>query len=221
MNASQTERESPPIRRWAWDGTRIGLAGAVMLVTWLLAESPPAAWEESLFRTVNGLAQPFEYLLLPAQQAGMVLAIYVAGLILWRIVRNWRPPAALVVSGTVFGWAAAKLIKEVVERGRPTAFYDDVQMRFDTPLDGLGYPSGHAVVAVLIAIVLSPYLRPRYRWLLYALAWLTCVARVFNAAHLPLDIVGGVAFGVIVGSAINLVVGVYADRAQTASSAEG
>ncbi len=207
--------ESPThrVRRMRWDGWRAVIGAAVFAISLWLISTPPPAWEESMFRAINNLPRLFEYLLLPVQQFGMMLAIPVGAAILWRIVREWVAPTGLFLGGMIFGWAAAKLIKEAVGRARPTALYGDIQLRFDTPTTGLGFPSGHAVVAFTLAVVLSPYMRPAYRWVLYGLAVATCIARVFNAAHMPLDVIGGAAYGAVVGSVINLLVGLSQDRA--------
>ncbi len=200
-------------RRLRWDGVRIVVASALFVLSGALATTPPPVWEESLFRFVNELPRQLEYLLLPVQQTGMVLALPVGALFLWWVIREWRSPTGLLVGGLAFGWGAAKLVKEFVGRERPSAFYDPIQLGIDAPTVGLGFPSGHAVVAFTLATVLSPYLSRWQRWLVYGLALATCVARVFNGAHLPLDVTGGALFGTLVGSSINLVMGINRDRA--------
>jgi undecaprenyl-diphosphatase len=69
-------------------------------------------------------------------------------------------------------------------------------------------------VAFAIVAVLSPYLPRWLRWALYGLAVLVAFARVYMGAHMPLDVVGGAAYGLIVGSVVNLVSGIRAERAR-------
>lgn len=202
------------VRRWRFEGSRI-VAGLVVLAlaTWATLD-PPAAWEIDVFRTINDLPRQAEWLLWPLQQAGMALAIPVGAVVLWFVVRHWRPPVTLVAGGIVLGWGAAKLIKEFVDRGRPGAMLDDVSFGFDVPIEGLGFPSGHAVVAISLAVVFSPYMPRWLRWVIYALAAAVCFSRVYMGAHFPLDVIGGAAFGVIIGSAVNLTSGLRGDRAR-------
>lgn len=201
------------VRRWRLDGWRIGGALVVLVLSALAVFDPPSAWERSLFRALNDLPRQAEWILWPLQQAGMALAIPAGAVVLWFLVRHWRPPVTLVLGGIIFGWAAAKVIKEIVGRGRPGAVLADVQYGFDVSQDGFGFPSGHAVVALTLAVVFSPYVPRWLRWVLYVVAGLVCFSRVYMGAHLPLDVIGGAAFGLAVGSAVCLVSGIRAERA--------
>lgn len=219
MSDEQTAADRPAgpivwVRRWRLEGVRIVLALVVIaLSTWATAD-PPHPWETDLFRILNDAPHQAEWVLWPAQQAGMALAIPVGAVILWFLVRHWRPPTALLAGGIIFGWGAAKLIKERVDRGRPGSLLADVNYGYDVPVDGFGYPSGHAVVVFTLATVFSPYLPRWLRWTAYAFAVLVCLTRVYVGAHMPLDVIGGAAFGVMIGSLVNLVAGIRTDRAR-------
>ena len=129
----------------------------LLLVSTALVQNPPAGWETSIFHSINDLPRQAKWLVWPLQQAGMALAVPAGAAVLWMVVRNLRPPVALITGGIVFGWAGAKLIKEVVQRGRPGALLEDVNYGFATHIEGLGFPSGHAVVAFTLAWVWAPY----------------------------------------------------------------
>lgn len=61
-----------------------------------------------------------------------------------------------------------------------------------------GFPSDHALLATVVVMavyVLTPYKKVAYG--LMALALLMCVARVLALVHTPLDIVGGIAAGLV------------------------
>jgi membrane-associated phospholipid phosphatase len=115
-------------------------------------------------------------------------------------------PAAFALSG-LLAWLLAKVVKMIIERGRPAELIDEVVLRH-APAVGNGYISGHAAVAVALAAVAAPYLSRRIRFLAWTLAGQVCVARVHVGAHFPLDVIGGAAFGLAIGSIVNLVLGV-------------
>ncbi len=202
------------VRRWRFDGIRILVALLVLVVAAWATLDPPARWEVEVFRAINDLPRQVDRLMWPLQQLGMALAVPVGAVILWFLVRHWRPPVTLVAGGIVFGWGAAKLIKDLVDRGRPADLLDDVQFGFEGGPDGLGFPSGHAVVALTLSVVFSPYLPRWLRWTLYGVSVAVIFSRIYVGAHMPTDMIGGAAFGVLIGSAVNLVSGLRADRAK-------
>jgi membrane-associated phospholipid phosphatase len=202
------------VRRWRFEGLRIAIALALVVIATALAVEPLPKWEVEFFRAINDLPRFAEWPMWAMQQAGMLFALPAGAIVLWLVVKHWRPPLALVVGGMVFGWMAARVVKAYVDRGRPGALLDNVSFGWRTPIDTDGYLSGHAVVAVTLAVVLSPYMPRWLRWALYALAGVVCFSRIYMGAHLPLDVVGGAAFGVLIGSTVNLLSGLRRDRAQ-------
>ena len=202
------------VRRWRFEALRIAIALSVVVIATVLAVEPLPKWEVEFFRAVNDLPRHAEWPMWVMQQAGMLFALPAGAFLLWLVVRHWRPPLALVVGGIVFGWTAARVIKAYVDRGRPGALLDNVSFGWRTPIDTDGYLSGHAVVALTLAVVLSPYMPRWLRWALYALAGVVCFSRMYMGAHLPLDVIGGAAFGVLIGSTVNLLSGLRRDRAQ-------
>jgi membrane-associated phospholipid phosphatase len=212
--ADHSSDEIEWVRRWRFETLRIAVALTVVVAATVLAVEPLPKWEVEVFRAINDLGRNAEWPMWVMQQAGMLFALPVGAAILWIVVSHWRPPLALVVGGIVFGWTAARVIKAYIARGRPGALLEDVSFGWRTPIETNGYLSGHAVVAVTLAVVLSPYMPRWLRWALYALAGIVCFSRMYMGAHLPLDVVGGAAFGVLVGSAVNLLSGLRRDKAR-------
>jgi undecaprenyl-diphosphatase len=108
--------------------------------------------------------------------------------------------ATTIVVGLV-AWFGAKAIKKWVERGRPLEYLPGIHVREGTGT-GLGFISGHsAVVASAVAVMTMAALPSRFRAFVLVIALLVGVARVVHGVHLPIDVVGGWAFGALVGFA--------------------
>jgi membrane-associated phospholipid phosphatase len=193
------------------------VAGAAVLVLTAIpidahATSEP---EADIFRWVNQLPGALYGLVWPVMQLGNVIAVPVVA-VAAMLARRFRLAIGLAASGLVV-WLLAKVIKDLIERGRPAELLSEV-VRRDAPRVGHGYPSGHAAVAVALAAVASPYLNRPLKIVVWILAAAVCIARVYVGAHLPLDVVGGAGFGLAVGSLCNLVLGAP-DRVRSRSSA--
>lgn len=183
----------------------VGAAGAALfLVSSALAwdENIPE-WELDLFEWVNGWPDWLAIPLWPFMQFGMVVAPFVAAGIAWYLTRKWHPATGLAVGGFVV-WLLAKVVKEVVARPRPGGLLDDVSYRVDGGPSGLGYISGHAAVGFTIAFIAAAYLPRRWALVLFGLAAAAGTLRVYVGAHLPLDSIGGAAFGLAAGSIVLL-----------------
>jgi membrane-associated phospholipid phosphatase len=189
--------------RYAW---LAALAAAVLVLTALLSlGAQPYDLEHRVFSALNGgLPDALGVVLVPAMQAGSLAAVFAAG-VLALIVRRPRLAGRLVLAGGS-AWILAKLVKRLVERGRPAEYFPDVLIRGAVQM-GQGFPSGHAAVIAAMAAVATPYLGRTGRILMWTLVGLVALARVYTGAHLPLDVVAGAAVGFGLGCVINLVLG--------------
>jgi undecaprenyl-diphosphatase len=97
-------------------------------------------------------------------------------------------------------WVSAKAVKPGVRRGRPALTIPATRV-LGHEQAGLGYPSGHAAVAAATAVVVAPNLPRRWRPLAWAVALGVGPMRAYVGAHLPLDVLGGVALGIAIGTA--------------------
>jgi undecaprenyl-diphosphatase len=165
--------------------------------------------EEDLFRLVNDLPDALYPAFLVVMQAGNVLAVGVASVVVAATRRFWLA-ANLAITG-IGVWLAARWIKDQVGRERPADLLDGVHLR--GPHDnGLGFVSGHAAVAVAIATLIAPYLDRRLRWMAVLVAGLVGVSRLYVGAHLPFDVIGGAALGWAAGSLVHLLLGAPGGR---------
>jgi undecaprenyl-diphosphatase len=183
------------------------VAGAAVLVaSAALARRGVYRWEVVIFQTFNGLPGSFRSLLWVLNQYGTAITIPVASVIALAF-RKWILALSLLISGAAV-YVLAKVIKEFVARGRPAAVIEEVIEREGFSPNSLGFPSGHAAVAWAITIILLAYLGRPWQIAAIVLAIVVPLVRMYVAAHLPLDLIGGAALGVMVASAVNLVVGV-------------
>jgi membrane-associated phospholipid phosphatase len=189
----------PPAVLLHHDLVRLGLGALVLAVSGAVAARGVPAWEEELFEVIYALPDGLTVVLWPPMQLGSALApVVLAPLTRWA-TRRWQPALGVLVVG-LGGWWAAKGVKAVIDRGRPFALVDDLRTRAGTPLEGLGFVSGHATVAFAIAATLAPFLTRRGRIGAYGLAGVVALSRVHVGAHLPLDVVAGGALGTILGA---------------------
>lgn len=161
--------------------------------------------EVDLFDAANDMPDAIYWPMWVVMQLGNLFVVPVVAIAAF-LVKRVRLGVGLLVSG-VSVWIVAKVIKALFERGRPAELLEDVTLRH-APAAGDGFISGHAAVAAAIAMVVAPYLDRRWRVIVWVLAALVSIARVYVGAHLPLDVFGGAAFGIAVGALVHLVMGV-------------
>ncbi len=159
--------------------------------------------EECVFRRFNRAPESLHLPLWGVMQSGSLAAVYGIGGVLVRAGRT-RAACVATLAGTA-AWGGVKLFKPCVGRGRPAALLDGVSVR-GAAQTGLGYPSGHAAVAATLALVVPRTTSPARQAAAIAIAGTVGGARMYVGAHLPLDVAGGLAIGVLVGSAARMVV---------------
>ena len=200
------------------DALRLLLGTAILLFcTVTVRERHVGVLETDLFRLANDLPNALYPAFWMVMQAGNVLAVGIAAVVVAATRRFWLA-ANLAITG-IGVWLVAKWIKEEVGRGRPDDLLPHVNVR--DPDSGLGFVSGHAAVAVAIATLIAPYLGRRARWIAIVWAVGVCVSRMYVGVHLPLDVIGGAALGWAAGSLVHLLRGAPGGRpaAQRAAKA--
>ena len=179
--------------------------GAAILGTCaLLARSNSVSvTEQRVFEKLNSGIGAAERPVWAAMQLGNGLTAVVA-------------PAAIVCSGrskddalrvgmaAFGGWQLAKLVKRTIPRGRPSVLLGEVVLRDGDP-DGGGFVSGHATVAMAIAVTAGSIYGPPTRRAGGVAAVIVALARVHVGAHLPLDVLGGAGLGLLWGSVCSMV----------------
>ena len=184
---------------------RVGTALAVLVGSGIEARRGLPEWERSAYRSINDAPDELAPIVWAPMQAGSLTAPFVlAGLSYWR-TRSLNPAVAYASAGFTT-WLAAKGVKKIVGRGRPYDHDRNTNLRLATQTDGSrGYVSGHAAVAATLATIMASDRSPIWRITLLGFAVGVGVTRIYAGAHLPLDVVGGTALGVLVGEATNAV----------------
>ena len=183
---------------------QVALALAVLGLSAVPLQRPIGLWEESIFDAVNGLPN---WLFAPVwlvMQAGNLLTVTVVSLVAL-ITRRVRQGLDLAVAGAS-AWFLAKIVKELAGRARPADIFEDVIVR-GSPATGNGYVSGHAAVAAALAAAVTPYLSRRWQVAVWIIVALVAFGRIYVGAHLPLDVIGGMAMGWAIGSIVHVLLG--------------
>ncbi|MGY1808301.1 phosphatase PAP2 family protein [Blastococcus sp. SYSU D00669] len=206
------------VRRRPADAATAAAAGAVTAACAVaVAGGTVGPLERSVFRFVNGWPDEARPVLWSFQLLG-VLGVPLLVAAVAAASRRWRLAAALVLLVPLKLVVERAVLKELVTRERPGTTIPGAVLR-DVPSAGASFPSGHAVIAFGVVVVLLPYLRRRWQLVVLLLAVLNSVARVYLGAHAPLDVLGGAAAGVAVGALLNLVVGVPTPAPRSAGAA--
>jgi undecaprenyl-diphosphatase len=187
----------------------VALAGLALTV---LASLPardggvPAA-ERTVFRWLNELPAWLERTMWALQLLGVLVTPIVIAAVVLLVLRRWRLALALVALAPLKLVAEREVLKKLVERQRPGQNEPGAILR-DVPPAGLSFPSGHAMIAVGMAVLLWPYLGRTGRVVAVLLAVAVGVARIYLGAHNPLDVVAGAGLGLLLGGLLTLLVGI-------------
>jgi undecaprenyl-diphosphatase len=157
------------------------------------------AYEEAVFRAVNGASDRIRVPVRAVMQAGTfgtVPAVSVLALLVGRT----RLAASLAVGGTI-AWVGAKLAKPFGGRERPRGVLQEVTIRERIEGD-LGWVSGHTAVATTLSFVASQELPRAVRPVLIGIVGTVGFGRMYVGAHLPHDIVGGAGLGMMISAVI-------------------
>jgi undecaprenyl-diphosphatase len=209
-------RENPTVRekdlrRSERLGAALALAVAVAVLALcmlIVSSGKVSQLEKDVFHVINGLPDFLRPIMWVFQLAGLLFIPLLVAVVA-AIFRKWWLALCLVLAVPVKLFFEHDVVKKMVDRQRPgTSICHGVETCGNfrgVPLKGESFVSGHAIITALVVTLLFLYLPRAGRVAVITIAILNGIARIYLGAHNPLDIVGGLAVGVIVGSLLLLV----------------
>jgi undecaprenyl-diphosphatase len=170
----------------------------------LVANGGSGPFETALFNTLNHLPDIFlpVFLLLSVfGTIGFAVLVSIYGLFKKRYIFALK----IFIAG-VGAYAIAYGLKLLDIRARPQALFDVANIR-ESAIETNGYPSGHVAVATALAIILYQYTPSKYHKYITLTVVGVALSRMYLGVHLPADLLGGFALGLIVGSVVCLALG--------------
>ncbi len=156
----------------------------------------------AVFRFINGtLANPVTDKLMPFITD--VTHWYLVYVLLWFIILfkggKYRIGLAIgmILLITISDQISSNLLKNLIERTRPCKVLENVHLLV-TCTDSYSFPSSHAVNNFAAAMFFTFFYR-HLKWILFSVATLMALSRIFVGVHYPFDVVGGAFIGVLIG----------------------
>ena len=204
MNVRAPIRPAALTRGWS-DLALVAVGAAVLVLAALPVDAERVSDAEAeVFFLLNGTTVLPFVLVWPVMQLGNVVVVPVSAAVAAALRRWWLALELLLAGAGTY--VLAKVVKGIVTRGRPDGLLDDVVIRGAAAL-GRGFVSGHAATLTALAAVAWPWLGPRGRIAVAVVVTVVCLTRVYDGAHLPLDVVGGAGLGLAVAGLVRFVLG--------------
>ncbi|MEY2583304.1 MAG: hypothetical protein QOE09_3153 [Ilumatobacteraceae bacterium] len=198
-------------RRTVQPARRIAVAAASSIAFVLFARRAArgtiSEGEERFFRAINNMSPALRAPVWLVMQSGSLAAVPLTAAAVFS--RDKKTALAVLIDGTAV-WALSKQVKRMIKRGRPGHHLADVVIH-GAAQRGAGFPSGHAAVATTLTAIATRVLPKRAARVVWAVPVLVGASRQFVGAHLPLDVVGGAAMGLSMGTLTNLALDIAAD----------
>ena len=165
-----------------------------------------AGWDAAMFRFINiGLAARWlDFVMLGVTTLGegwlqTAIGLVVIGAGFGKRRADLRRMGYAALLAYAASGLLSSIVKDLGDRPRPVLVLFDART-VGRPLFINSFPSGHATTAFAAAFVWGAFF-PRFRWLLYTLAALVALSRVYLGVHFPFDVAYGAILGALIGVA--------------------
>lgn len=132
----------------------------------------------------------------------------VAGVLL---LKHQKILAFKVFFASSVAWLVASFIKNLSIRERPFEIISGVNVIGNKDML-MGFPSAHAALITGLTYILARHLKGIYRWIFIAVAISVAISRLVIGMHAPLDVIGGIGIGLIVGPVVDLLISLAAKK---------
>ena len=191
-----------PMRRVIWNAlVARGILSGMLLVFSLVAVSliwsvgqRVDVWAFLVFNLRGARTAWLDWIMLGFTQVGSALAALAIGLILFFTGNHL---AAYEFSlGSITLWMVVEFLKALVRRSRPSFRVTKARI-VGLRAIGQSFPSGHTSQAFFTATLLAPYFHAGgwMIFLLYGMALLVGLTRMYVGAHYPRDVLAGAILG--------------------------
>lgn len=155
-------------------------------------------WAFMLFNTRAHRSRWLDWMMLIITQLGG--GVFAAGVAIVFFLGGNHPMAYEVIVGSLTLWLVVELMKALICRTRPYIKLKNARI-VGTRAGGHSFPSGHTSQSFFLATLLSHYFQFNLSgWLiLYAVASLVGITRIYVGMHYPRDVLGGAVFGTFWG----------------------
>lgn len=173
---------------------QLGLAAALFAAATLLSREPAISdWEAHIFDAIYTLPSWLHGFFYVITQFGSIYVFFILAAF-YIAKKHYHIVIRLLMAGSL-AYLLAGFAKSVWGRARPEDMLPNI-IALDVT-QGPGFPSGHTALAVALALTIGHYLPRKYHWI--PVVWIVGVAlsRIYLGVHLPLDIIGGFAIGLI------------------------